>query len=646
MNTNNLNSLNQLFTHRILRIPDYQRGFAWGKDDQILDFWEDLRYLDDARVHYTGLITLEPVQDIDASKWEDDAWLIENLEFQPYYVVDGQQRLTTSIILIQVLLDTLDDEVLLDQSLAEIKKKFIVKTAADEQKKSYLFGYEKDDPSNEFLKSQIFGEHSDTNLDQQTLYTRNLVKAKEFFEEKLQDWTLDKKENIFKRLTQNFRFNLFEIDSELEVCVAFETMNNRGKPLSNLELLKNRLIYLSTLYPEDSGGKVLRKKINNAWKTIYAFLGKNPDAPLSDDEFLRGHWTMYFKYSRKKANEYFHFLTKEKFIAQNVTRPKPENQRLSVSEIDEYVTNLQQSIKPWFHIHNPYKRSVENDENNLELLDRLNKLNFGAFRPLLLAAYVKEHSADEIHSLLQAAERYLFVLFKISQRRSNTGDSEFFRCARDLFLGNISIQEIIDKLNDWIKRYYDKDNFLHYIKDRFLHQKGFYDWNGLHYFLFEYEQYLRSESMNSDKKLDWHELVKQRTNYVTIEHIYPQIDTDDYWQNRFSEFDDQQIINLKHSLGNLLPLSRAKNSSLQNRNFELKKDNGNGVGYYNGSFSEIEVSRKTEWNAQQILDRGIDMLNFMEKRWDMSIGDDQFKTRLLHLDFLPLRDDEEKEVCN
>lgn len=51
-------------------------------------------------------------------------------------------------------------------------------------------------------------------------------------------------------------------------------MNNRGKPLSNLEKLKNRLIYLSTLIDEETSlKKELRNDINENWKTIYKYLG-------------------------------------------------------------------------------------------------------------------------------------------------------------------------------------------------------------------------------------------------------------------------------------------------------------------------------------------------------------------------------------
>ena len=102
----NLKSLNDIFENRILRIPDYQRGFAWRQQHEILDFWDDLIHLDINRVHYTGVITLEPVQNENLCKWEDDKWLIDGRGYRSFYVVDGQQRLTTSIILIQAILET------------------------------------------------------------------------------------------------------------------------------------------------------------------------------------------------------------------------------------------------------------------------------------------------------------------------------------------------------------------------------------------------------------------------------------------------------------------------------------------------------------------------------------------------------------
>lgn len=88
----------------------------------------------------------------------------------------------------------------------------------------------------------------------------------------------------------------YEVNDDFNVCIVFESMNNRGKSLSNLELLKNRFIYLSAnLKATDDAKQELRKDINEVWKNIYHYLGKNPDLKLDDDDFLYNHWIMYFE---------------------------------------------------------------------------------------------------------------------------------------------------------------------------------------------------------------------------------------------------------------------------------------------------------------------------------------------------------------
>lgn len=151
-----LYSLSKIFTERLFRIPDYQRGYAWG-ERQLKDFWSDIHQLEEGHNHYTGVLTLEAVDPATYRKWEDDLWIIEAKSFSPFFVVDGQQRLTTCILLIQAILEKLKSTDKLNYNdKSEIRKKFIFESKDSGISRSYIFGYERDNPSYEYLKTDIF----------------------------------------------------------------------------------------------------------------------------------------------------------------------------------------------------------------------------------------------------------------------------------------------------------------------------------------------------------------------------------------------------------------------------------------------------------------------------------------------------------
>lgn len=97
-------TVSRIFTESLYRIPDYQRGYAWGQD-QLADFWLDLEQLDGDSKHYTGVLTLEEVPEGTWRDWDKDFWIIKSRRFKPYFVVDGQQRLTTVVILLTAILE-------------------------------------------------------------------------------------------------------------------------------------------------------------------------------------------------------------------------------------------------------------------------------------------------------------------------------------------------------------------------------------------------------------------------------------------------------------------------------------------------------------------------------------------------------------
>ena len=143
-------------------------------------------------------------------------------------------------------------------------------------------------------------------------------------------------------------------------------------------------------------------------------------------------------------------------------------------------------------------------------------------------------------------------------------------------------------------------------------------------------------------KISWSDYFKRKKEN-SIEHIYPQAATKRCWTKDYSQYSKKNKRRLLHGLGNLVLISQTKNSEFQNRCFNEKRkhidNNGNEVGFYNGSYSEIEVSemgREDEWTAKDIYNRGLKMLEFLEERWEVILEDENGvdnKKQILGIDF-------------
>ena len=701
---NDLLSLTDLFNRSIFRIPDYQRGYSWGKL-QLEEFWSDILNLLPNRDHYTGMISLKKLDREYTSdeKWNDERWLLDNWNYNAYHVVDGQQRLTTFIILINEIVlfykrinpDKEMNQIFINSiPLNKIEEDFLVISKPDSADiiKTFKFGYEVDNPSYEFFKHKILGEPN-SGLLNETFYTLNLENAKKFFSDRLQE-EYDKNgihsiEDIFKKITQKLKFNMYYIDNDLNVFVAFETMNNRGKKLSNLELLKNRLIYLSTIFSdEEDNKKAIRKNINNTWKDVYGYLGKNKLKALNDEDFLQDHWIIYFGYTRSNKVTYSSFLLNDYFNQNNISdkyiiktqeenndeinidnldvseiETKEENvtenkkEKLTLGSISKYINSMKSLIPYWYIVQNP--EEYESIGEVRAMLQKLNRLQFVYFKPLITVLLSKKDitESDKVDTL-KKIERFIFLHFRLVNYQSTYKNSFFWNLAHKFYINEVSLDEVNEELD---KIDYLSDNkvanmnaILNNINRLFKNYKGYYSWPAKTYFLYEYELYLMNNQANQ-KIYPENLFKKDEKDKVSIEHIYPQTDTNEYWVERFGNYTDTQRKYLNGSLGNLLPLSLSINVKLQNYSFDDKKHGLDRTrGYENGSHSEMQVAKCLEWTPEEILNRGLTMISFMEKRYDFIIPNKAERIKMLGLDFMIKDEDngidvtipENKEVEN
>ena len=138
MEKSNLITLDDLFLKSFFVIPDYQRGYSW-EQKQINEFYEDLLIImHNEENHYTGLLSLEEISKEEMSEeyFKPLRWLKDNLRYTGYYIVDGQQRLTTCIIFINEILKYIkklehnknlsSDKILINkESIKDIEKKYL-----------------------------------------------------------------------------------------------------------------------------------------------------------------------------------------------------------------------------------------------------------------------------------------------------------------------------------------------------------------------------------------------------------------------------------------------------------------------------------------------------------------------------------------
>jgi hypothetical protein len=326
--------------------------------------------------------------------------------------------------------------------------------------------------------------------------------------------------------------------------------------------------------------------------------------------------------------------------------------KLTAASIKDYVISLRDAVEKWYSTWFPESDASLSDDEKL-WLDRLNRIGISYFRPLVTAALLTKADTDEKIALFKAIERFIFIVFRCQTTRSNYRSSEFYGDARKLLSGEITIQQIIDDLNSRMSYtfyieddtvYYDMSAFHDLISRKFDYEgSGYYGWGCRWYFLYEYELYLAE--LNGSRRLagSWQQFVKSANNRVTIEHIYPQTPTDSYWTTHFKDISEEDMMFYQGSIGNLLLLSQSINSSLQNDGFDAKKkrkedENGNvlRLGYENGSYSEVEVSKLSDWTPEAIEERGMSLMRFMAERWDLNIKDESELKAMLFLPEAPV----------
>ncbi|EMG99402.1 hypothetical protein HMPREF1433_00653 [Helicobacter pylori GAMchJs117Ai] len=242
----------------------------------------------------------------------------------------------------------------------------------------------------------IMGEEKDLEKFKTSFYAKNLIDACAFFKEKISDTPMETLEKMFDALTKKMLFSVAELnDNRIDPFSSFETINNRGKDLSTLELFKNRLHFVAHKICDEEDLENLQQEINDTYTRIYHDLRSFKDDDL--ERFLK-HFVAY--YYGENSNKFKERLLEMEFNAHR--KYDDANLDDEYDKIDELLFYLSYSSKVWNFLHTLDEKAITlifNDNKKLEieitpktriLLDkmrRLNALNDNAFLPLLLSLF-------------------------------------------------------------------------------------------------------------------------------------------------------------------------------------------------------------------------------------------------------------------
>ena len=250
-----------LFQEQIsYRIPQFQRPYAWGEDIQWGPLWEDVcsvaeRFLNqEKRPHFMGAIVLQLQQS-------------NTGEVTKKLVIDGQQRLTTLQLLIKAT-----EQVFQSQG----------DTARATRLSRLLTNQENHWGGNNDNETKIRQSNSDDRRAFRVAITNHrrvdedeslaISKAREYFEIAVGDWLLGKLEGrnaradaLEEALTKYLQIAAIDLDPDEEPHNIFETLNARGEPLTQSDLIKNTVMYKADVIDNPQKARELWGVFEHRW---------------------------------------------------------------------------------------------------------------------------------------------------------------------------------------------------------------------------------------------------------------------------------------------------------------------------------------------------------------------------------------------
>ena len=599
--------VSQIFSNEktiIYKIPKYQREYTWGQKEWGLLF-NDI--IENDYGYFLGSIIC-----VDKS-----VSAMGDVELE---VIDGQQRITSlSLLLISlyeklnVFKDKLDEDQITD--LNNIKRALGIRSNSENIAR--LTPQIQNDNRNDYFsllcEKGLLADKERKNY----AGLRRIYKAYAYFSnavdkyiEELNPQNDNDKINALFELVRRFNSAVLvsiEVETNKDAYMLFESLNNRGVPLSAIDLIKNLLISIS-----DRDGKA--EECYTIWKKIISYLSDDYGV---QERFFRQFYNAY----RDELNKPYKTEGKTKYaLGYLATRTTLLDiyEKLLKDDYMSFLNRLEAEAKNYAILINNTTEDNYNETLAESLLD-LDRIQ-GAPSYILLLYLLSNKSILNINDdIIKDIIEYLTKFFV----RRNITDYPNTRNLTKIFMDIVALidgksgREIYDVTVNYLKENSSSDEEF----EKKLNGPVYLDNpDATRFLLCYYENKFKTNEIYTDL---WER--DNSNKYVwTIEHIFPEgenipQDWVDMIANGDRDLANEYLVKYTHTLGNLT--ITGYNQTLSNLSYEKKNNrtnkDGNYVGYKNGLKLNEDVVDLPAWTKDNIETRTEKLVTFFKDEFKL-----------------------------
>ena len=571
-------TLNQLLANRLFRIPHYQRAYSWQYEHRaaMFDDIKKLRNKPTGSFHFMATVV--------GLKREEEEKEIATEVYDFIEIVDGQQRITTLVLLLKAIEQKLNGKIPDEKALAQELKKLLVK----QDDASLILLRTNHDGSRHFRNYLRSGKHSPPEV-AQTLADYELLSAIDECESFVDEW--NKPVELLGILKNKLTFVYHEIDNEAAVYTVFETLNDRGLDVSWLDKLKSRL--MRKVFEDNQGNsKEHIDELHNIWGKIYETLG--PLHKVASDIGLR----------ENVSSETLRFAAT---LRASKAPSQPLGEKRSVDRLIKICRSTSEAIKVsnWLlDVTSAYYKLLNDMRSSKKAVAK----NVQA-RLLGLVIILRDCSPEEEEKLLEQREKTTFRIFGLCGTDARKEKKEYVQLAWKIWKDpDFKADAILTEFKN-LGANYDIEKAFSEIPNCYTR------WSEeLRYLLYRYEEHLAKQKGMSLNNVQW-KCIWDDSAANSIEHILPQS------SGSQEPLDPGQEGVFVHRLGNLMLLPPEDNSTAGSQEPKAKVNIYRGTRLLIAEEVAETIKKEENWDIEQIQAREQRLMKWITETWGWDKSD-------------------------